>query len=208
MDHTRSRDVQRRGRLTAAPALALGVALAACGNPALDDRIDALGDEVPGVEPSAFHRPGQPCVLCHGPYFGAQPELSIGGTIFATDRGRVPVEGAVVRIWDSVGDSRELTTNCIGNFFAKKEDWDPLFPLKVEVEFGLPGKEATDRRLVGMSSRIEREGSCAGCHVDNKSEVSQTQASPGRVYCVEQEQADGDGIKFPALGPACPGKLP
>ena len=200
--------MERRRRMRAASPLLFAAVLAACGNPSVDDRIEALGEETPGVEPGPYHRPGQPCVLCHGPYFGAGPELSIGGTVFATDRGRVPVEGAVVRIWDSVGDSRELATNCIGNFYVAKEDWDPLFPLKVEVEFGLPGGEAADRRLVGMSSRIERDGSCAGCHVDNKAEVSQTQASPGRIYCVKQEQADSDGIKFPALGPSCPGKLP
>src|SRR5690606_33596927 len=74
----------------------------ACGDPVLDARIEALGGEVDGVEPGEFHRPGQPCVLCHGKYGGEEPEMSVGGTIFAipttpdNENEVIPVEGVKV----------------------------------------------------------------------------------------------------------------
>src|SRR5262249_39649565 len=49
------------------------VAPAGCGNPAVDPKIAALGPEANGVPQGEFHRSGQPCLLCHGPYGGASP---------------------------------------------------------------------------------------------------------------------------------------
>lgn len=166
-----------------------------CGNPAVDVRIDALGEEKSGVEPGEFHRPGQPCVLCHSTYYGAEPEMSVGGTIYATPKQDIPVAGVRVTMIDAQGDARTVTTNCIGNFFIPKESWDPLFPLHAEIEFDVPGTEGLEKRAV-MATRINRDGSCAGCH-----EGAPNQGSPGRVYCA----LDSAGYDFPEPDASCPG---
>jgi hypothetical protein len=120
-------------RTLAVSAVAV-LALAACGNPVVDQRIEALGDEVDGVEPGEFHRPGQPCVLCHSEYEGADPPMAIGGTIFATPGEETPVEGVKVTLTDSVGETKETTSNCIGNFFITADEWSPAFPLLAEIQ--------------------------------------------------------------------------
>lgn len=73
----------------------------ACGNPVTDDAIEFWGDEDPAVPASEFHRPGQPCVLCHSTAGGASPKLVLGGTIFADQRSFLPVEGAEVVVYDA-----------------------------------------------------------------------------------------------------------
>jgi hypothetical protein len=166
----------------------------ACGNPAVDARIEALGEEDPDVPPGEHHRPGQPCVLCHGPYYGAEPLMSIGGTVYATPSDDTPVAGAVVTLFDSQGDTRSVSTNCIGNFFITKDQWDPLFPLHAELAFEAPGS-GVQKRVV-MSSRISRDGSCAACH-----EGTPNQGSPGWVYVA----AAGSGVTFPKPDASCPG---
>jgi hypothetical protein len=159
--------------------------LAGCGNPVLDARIEALGGEADGVEPGEFHRPGQPCVLCHGKYGGAEPQMSVGGTIFAAptvgDGKPLPVEGVKVLLFDAEKKSppNEIKTNCIGNFYVTVDDWNPSFPLHAEIEYGKPGAPDLRRRQV-MSTWIQRDGSCAGCHVG-----SRNQGSPGWVFCAE-----------------------
>jgi hypothetical protein len=192
--------------------LACALAATSCGNPAVDARIEALGEENPNVEPSQYHRPGQPCVLCHSEYEGEEPLMSVGGTIFGTSGERVPVEGVIVKMWDSSGSYFEAVTNCIGNFYVEKEKWDPNFPLHVEMEYPVPGAVdpetgQTETRVISMGTRISRDGSCAGCHVDNKLDMSATQGSPGRVYCVDQATADADAIVFKPPSASCPGKL-
>jgi len=177
--------------MTGALFLALAALLAGCGNPVVDDEISALGDEKPGVPPSEYHRPGQPCVLCHGPYEGADPELSLAGTIYATAEEPVPIEGVRVLVTDSVGAKREKRTNCAGNFFWTAEEYIPSFPLKVEIAFqSASGPE----RRASMGSRIGRDGSCAGCHVGERSD-----ASPGRVFCAPSQPTP----PFPVPDAAC-----
>lgn len=167
-------------------AAALGALVAGCGNPAVDARLTALGEEKPGVEPSEFHRPGQPCVLCHSKYEGAHPEISVGGTIFGSPakvKGELPVavENAVVTLTDAEGVVRTATTNCAGNFFLTKEMWNPSFPLRVEVAYQAPGGDVGEMRPAPpMSSRINRDGSCGSCHNGLTS-----QGSPGFVFCEE-----------------------
>ena len=172
---------------------ALGLALAACGDPLLDARIAALGDEDPRVEPSEWHRPGQPCTWCHGGYVGAEPDMSVAGTLYfpSSGGGKVPVAAHVVRILDSEGQSRDLRSNCAGNFFVARADWDPAFPLRAEILRPEAGGGLTSVRV--MTTRISREGSCAGCHSDPADALS-----PGVVY------VPGDAADFPAPGPECP----
>jgi hypothetical protein len=183
---------------TFALALVALVALSACSNPVVDQKVEALGPEVAGVEPSEWHRPGQPCLLCHGPYGGAEPEMAVAGTVFATPgkKGKDPVgvEDVVVTITDSFGDVVEKKTNCIGNFFITAEEWKPGFPLAAKIEYPDPaGGDGTTPAY--MATRIGRDGSCAGCHVGPPSETS-----PGSLYCVAADKSP-----FPKPGDDCPG---
>ena len=183
-----------------APRIVLFLALlgpCGCANPVVDDKIEALGDEpLPDLEDFQFHRAGQPCVLCHGEYESEGPIMSVGGTIYRSKLSKVPVEGAIVRIWDSFGATWETTTNCVGNFWVEKEDFDPAFPLHVEVAYQLEG--GGPLKAQPMASRISRDGSCAGCHQDI---ASPTQYSPGRVYASPNPADEFIPISTPAGDP-------
>ncbi len=123
-------------------------------DPLPQEVIDGLPPET--GSPSAQHRPGQPCLVCHSNYGGASPELAIGGTIFKIDpmsQAFLPIGGVKVLVNDSTGDSRIACTNAAGNFYVEKDKWVALtYPIKVT---------AGSRR---MSSIVGREGSCAACH--------------------------------------------
>ena len=49
----------------------------ACGDPVHDARVAALGDERPGVPAGPNHRPGQPCLACHGGDGPSDVELAV-----------------------------------------------------------------------------------------------------------------------------------
>lgn len=170
-------------RIALAFSLALGAI--ACGNPVPDAKIDALGPEIDGVKPGPYHRPGQPCVLCHGPYHGSSPELSVAGTVFAHDtadaNARIPVNNVTVTITDSFSDTRTVQTNCAGNFFIKHDDWQPGFPLAVRINCPPPPKQEAQSQ--SMSTRIGRDGSCGSCHVGGRNA-----SSPGLVACLTPAQ--------------------
>lgn len=172
-------------------------ALSACSNPVIDEKVAALGPEEAGVAESEWHRPGQPCVLCHGPYGGAKPEMSVAGTVFATPgkKGKTPVgvEKVKITITDSFGEVMEKETNCIGNFFITSEEWKPGFPLAAKIEYPEPGGDGTTPAY--MATRIGRDGSCAGCHAGPSSATS-----PGSIYCVDEEKSP-----FPKPDDDCPG---
>jgi len=185
--------------LLSAAALA---AFVGCGNRAVDERIAVLGDEDPNVPPGEFHRPGQPCLLCHGEYLREEPVMSVGGTIYAVptntaDERPLPVKGVKVKLTDSFGDSHVTGTNCAGNFFIPESEWKPAFPLRAEIEYPVPGSLETTKRVV-MSTRISRDGSCAGCHVGPPN-----QGSPGYVFCAETQPTPA----FDPQDPACPGAV-
>jgi hypothetical protein len=173
-----------------------------CGNRAVDERIAVLGEEDPNVPVGEFHRPGQPCVLCHGEYLRENPIMSVGGTIYAyptqtPEQKPLPVKGVKVKLTDSFGEQYEAGTNCAGNFFVEADKWDPAFPLRAEIEYPVPGALESTKRVV-MSTRVSRDGSCAGCHTANP-----TQGSPGWVFCAEAET----NPPFPPQDAACPGAL-
>ncbi|HEY4121633.1 MAG TPA: hypothetical protein VGM56_27395 [Byssovorax sp.] len=157
------------------------IALTGCGNPVADAEIAALGDEVPGVAQGEFHRPGQPCTLCHSDYYGAGDVFSIAGTIFAfpatgpTDE-PVPAPNATVTLYDTTGIAMTATTNCVGNFFLTQDQYNPQFPLDVFVDADLPTTPSRHAHL-SMDSRVSRQGSCAGCHF-----LQLSQVSPGWVF--------------------------
>jgi hypothetical protein len=185
-----------RAKILLLPALA---SLLGCGNPAIDQQIAALPPEVAGVPKSEFHRPGQPCLLCHGPYVGASPEMSVAGTVFATpvtSGAPTPVGSVVVTVTDSFGDVHTKTTNCIGNFYITTDEWQPGFPLAAKIEY--PSLSGSGTTPAYMSTRIGRDGSCAGCHHGPRADDT-----PGSVYCV-----DADADPFPVPGKDCQGVPP
>jgi hypothetical protein len=172
--------------------IGLLLCLAGCGNPVIDQKVADLPPEVSGVPPSEYHRPNQPCLLCHGPYGGAKPQMSVAGTINAIPisgkKKAIGVEDVVVTITDSFGEVKTKKTNCIGNFFITADEWEPGFPLAAKIEYPTPGGAKDAVTPAYMSTRIGREGSCAGCHDGERSE-----SSPGIVFCVE-----ADSSPFPA----------
>ena len=156
-------------------------------DPVPQEIIDALGPEQ--GTPSATHRPGQPCLVCHSNYEGASPALAVAGTIFTTapDGSIIPAVGVEVIVSDSVASLRKACTNSAGNFFVTRDNWvDITFPLNAQ---------ASDR---GMTSLIGRDGSCASCHKlpDKTSEDPVTGAghrSPGVILLKAPVVADCGG---------------
>lgn len=138
----------------------VGAVVCSCStDPVQTDAIKALGREV--GQANEFHRAGQPCTLCHQPSGIADSDFSVAGTIFAGTDSLVGVDGAQVHLVDADGRSPPVTkpivTNCVGNFFVKRSDWDPKFPIAVAVQKGAV------RRT--MRSAIGQAGSCATCHL-------------------------------------------
>lgn len=191
--------MKRLTHLTFPLAILGALSASACGNPVIDDKVALLGPEVEGVAKSEYHRPGQACLLCHGPYGGAKPEMTVAGTVFAipAKKGKksVGVEDVVVTITDSFGDVKTKKTNCIGNFFITADEWQPGFPLAAKIEYPTPGGPEDSTTPAYMSTRIGRDGSCAGCHEGPRSETT-----PGAVFCV-----DATTSPFPAPDDDCPG---
>jgi hypothetical protein len=200
---------------------ALGLLAPACGNPVTDSQIDALGGETPGVEEGPFHRPGQPCLLCHNDYFGAEPSFIVGGTVFADLQSFKPVENVEVVLTDSIGETRTAVTNCIGNFYITKESWNAQFPLAVEIRYpagynadGTPQTDADKnvvRKVKAMGSVISRDGSCATCHslYGRSPQVAGDGSilyynTTGWIYA----NAPGETEVFPDVPASCQGKPP
>ncbi len=124
----------------------------------------------PGVKPGPLHRPGQPCLVCHSGKGPAALEFSLAGTVYKYLESGEPMANAVVQFVDKAGQRTFTGTNCAGNFFVQRADFDPVFPVWTRVVFG--GFPDAD-----MSTPIFREGSCAHCHSDPPGE-----ASAGRIY--------------------------
>lgn len=149
--------------------LVLAAVVAACGDPVHADAVEALGPEAHGVEPGPLHRPGQPCLTCHGGKGPGNMEFSVAGTIYKYADSSEPLANAVVKLIDQGGPSTIVGTNCAGNFFVQRVDFDPVFPLWTRVKLGSIDIE--------MSTPVFRAGSCAHCHSDPA-----TESSVGRIY--------------------------
>lgn len=146
-------------------------AIAACGDPVNDNARDALGGETYGMSPGPTHRPGQPCLVCHGGSGPGSPEFAVAGTVFKFIDGLDFLPGADVTLTDSAGTVVVLRTNQTGNFYIPAADWTVAYPLKVKVSYR--GVDAE------MKTHVGREGACASCHSDPVS-----QSSVGHVYLV------------------------
>ena len=145
--------------LAAIAAAAVALVVACSSDPVYHDAVKALGKESPGG-PSEFHRAGQPCGLCHQEGGDANTDFAVAGTIFAGPANLIGVEGARVDLLDANGTSPPITkpvlTNCVGNFYVLRSDWNPAFPVAVRVTKGAVSRT--------MRSQISRTPSCADCH--------------------------------------------
>lgn len=161
------------------------LALGACNvvedylDPVHADAVAALGPETFGLPKGPTHRPGQPCLTCHGGQGPGKPELSVAGTVYKTQPDLSWLEGATVTLTDARGDVRMLTTNETGNCLVRRNEWTPVYPMKVTVAFAGVS--------IDMVTHVGRSGSCADCHTDPAGP-----ASAGHVYLVS-DPADFPG---------------
>lgn len=164
--------------LVAALSLFLSL-LGGCGQVhILDDplhrsEMEALGPEDPAVAVGPLHRAGQPCGACHRPD-GAAGSFLAAGTIYRDPVSEVGVGDAEVLLTDSEGHQFSTKTNCVGNFYVRNAEFQPVLPFWTSVQLGeFPYK---------MASPIHREISCAKCHFDPVGP-----ASAGHIFVADDE---------------------
>jgi hypothetical protein len=166
--------VRRSATFLIATLAAFAALAAAACNPVHDRAVAALGDEKPGVSPGPDHRPGQPCLVCHGGS-GPGPDFTMGGTVFEKKGEDTPAPGVIVHITSNNGETHDSRTNSVGNFYFSSQEFIPTYPIVVSISRdGVTQKHTT---------HIGRDGSCAGCHVDPEGP-----GSPGRVWLDEGVQ--------------------
>lgn len=189
----------------AAAALSAAAAVSCNLDPVHKTTVSDLGPERAEDYPteSEFHRPGEPCAVCHSKSGPADSEFLLGGTIFwGPKRYDRRVDGAYVRIKDARKVTKCFVTNCNGNFFVRPTDFEKLtFPLLVSVERTVDPKDPASKRLVfkEMGGHIGREASCATCHMMNFKDF----ASPGQIYMYGTEE-QVDQLKPPVTVPCGP----
>ena len=149
---------------------------------------DSLGDADDG-DPE--HRPGQPCLVCHGEdYSPGDAVFAVAGTVYLRKTDPLGLEGASVTVQDDRGHAFTALTNRAGNFMVSVRDgisgpeqhdrgeldipWEPAYPLSISVSYGDAVQE--------MRSVSHREGSCAACHG-----LVAGAASVGRVFVIDDE---------------------
>ncbi len=176
-------------RLHLGPALAclagvvLALAGAGCNNPVTDDEVALLGPEVAGVPPGPLHRPGQPCLVCHGGYGPAALVFGTAGTVYQDSTDPFPLVSGTVQLTDANNVVTLAETNCAGNFFLEAVDWVPTMPVHVQVAYGGLHTQSTNacnssaNACVQMLSHMGKETSCAQCHTGQS-----TYDSVGQVY--------------------------
>jgi hypothetical protein len=131
----------------------------ACVDETHEEEVAALGPEQSGVPPGPTHRPGQPCLACHGGSGPAKTQFSLGGTVYETQGQTMPSVGSTVLIEDIEGNLWTTSpTNSAGNFFVLLSDFAPHYPAQPTV---IPENGANS---ISMATHIARDGSCADCH--------------------------------------------
>jgi mono/diheme cytochrome c family protein len=159
-------------------ALALLLMLAApvaCMDPVHDDAVKALGPEAPGVPEGPLHRPGQPCVTCHGGEGPADAEFSLAGTVYLLQYQAVAAPNVKVVIEDIDGVGGTVTTNQAGSFWVNADQWRPKYPLELSVRYG--------NLTTSMNGNVGRAGSCADCHQLKAGSMSGAgPTSSGHIY--------------------------
>lgn len=175
--------------------LTLLVSAGCIGTSPEEARRDSLGPET-GVEPGPLHRPGQPCLACHGEdYSPGDAVFAVAGTVYLRASDPVGLEGAVVTLVDDAGRELSVTTNRAGNFMVQvggdgedeDEDGEEREEGRVhapfDLRFPLRASVAYREHEQVMRSVIHRDGSCGSCHT-----AEPGAASVGRVW-VEEEGA-------------------
>jgi hypothetical protein len=142
--------------MTSRFSLLAALAISACGDPVHDDAVAALGPEKAGVGKGPDHRPGQPCLTCHGGDGPANLVMSFGGTIYAHQSDTAAAPNAVVRVLGADNRTYETTTNCVGNFWVPASAFQPAYPVKTAVTSGNFSRV--------MRTEAFRWGSCNECH--------------------------------------------
>jgi len=176
-------------------AAVLSALSGACGDPVHSDAVAALGPEAPGVPPGPNHRPGQPCLACHGGSGPAGRQFSVGGTVYMTQRvpypdggappASAPGAGVTVQLTDSKSSTHTTTTNGVGNFYVYLSDWAPVAPIGgITTDGGVPDTSHAIQITQGtnmdiMYSHVGRDGSCADCHFYPPGPLT-----PGPIYLV------------------------
>ena len=163
-------------------ALTLGLAvvtsaLVSC-DPIHSDEVSDLGPEAQGVPTGPTHRPGQPCVVCHGGSGPGSPQWAVAGTVYQSEDSDAPLVNGTVTVTDATGSQRALGTNQVGNFYISTDDWQPVYPLHVAL--------TTGDQAIAMTSRINGNGSCADCHLGHTG-----QATSDHVPAVYLDPVDG-----------------
>lgn len=118
------------------------------------------GEDEEDDDGSPEHRPGQRCFDCHSEEsHRAGPIFVLAGTVYARASDPVGAQGASVHVVDAARHEFDLGTYPGGNFMvgADQLPWALVFPLTVDITLA-------DGTMRAMRSRIQREGSCAGCH--------------------------------------------
>lgn len=163
--------------------------------------VASLGDEDASRYPveSAYHRPGEPCVLCHSDQGDANRKFALAGTVFwGPNSAGGGVGRAYVRINDSNGGTFCVVTNCAGNFFIEGGLKYLAFPLAVSV-FRAKDPLKDESALMppkNMNGHIGREPSCGNCHLRDIVDFG----SPGniRMYPSDEDfnaaKAKGDVV--------------
>ncbi len=171
----------------------LGVLGSAClspsGEQAADDALGnvdhCFGDDDCG---SPFHRPGQPCLVCHSTTHNSGEKIfALAGTVYLRATDERGLEAADVHVVDGNGNTVTVPTNSSGNFYIMdrrerldidREDgeakvpFEVTFPVSIEVEY----RGVTQV----MRSLIWQDGSCARCH-----QASEGSASAGKIFLEE-----------------------
>jgi len=144
---------------------------ASCFDPVHDDQIAALGPEVAGVPEGPTHRPGQPCRTCHGGDGPGSPEWIVAGTLYRVRGAPAALSGGRVIVRDSSANpvERTILSNSVGNFYISKDEWAPVFPIFVRLEY--VGSDQTVR-TAEMLTPIGRNGGCGFCHYGSDDEPS------------------------------------
>ena len=133
---------------------------ASCFDPVQSGAVDALGPEKRGVRAGPTHRPGQPCLTCHGGQGPGSPEFTIAGTIYSARGVQEPLSGVSVVLEDVTRATRTVVSNEVGNFYIASATWSPTFPVLVH----LKDSRADENGVKVMVTPMARNGGCAFCH--------------------------------------------
>jgi hypothetical protein len=153
------------------------LASVSCVDEVHNEEVAALGSD--STPPGPTHRPGQPCLTCHGGSGPAKLQFSIGGTVYLNQGGGMPAPGASVQIEDILGNVYTVQSNSVGNFFVTLADFAPHYPTQMQVT------SADGSLTLQMLTHVGRDGSCADCHT-----ATEGPTSPGPIY-IDATTPDG-----------------